>query len=120
MISHRQITSEEYRFAVAVFGNTLPPMDKLYLTNLSHGGGRAYTWPNLDHSVVLNPDKAFENLMAITNGSYPTRGQLSFMRWRMHGKFRRSPSHPACSARSFFRLAYMILDPPAKHGAAMD
>jgi len=76
MISHRQITSEEYRFAVAVFGNTLPPKDKLYLTNLSHGGGHAFTWPNLDHSVVLNLDKAFENLMAITNGSYPTCGQL--------------------------------------------
>jgi len=76
MIAHRQITADEYRFAVTVFGNTLPPMDRLYLTNLSHGGGRAYTWPDLDHSVVLNLDKAFDDPMGFTNGSYPTRGQL--------------------------------------------
>ena len=58
-------------------------------------------------SVVLNLDKAFENLMANTNASYPTRGQLSFMMACMQANSD-EVIHPLC-LRSFFRLAYMIL-----------
>jgi hypothetical protein len=76
LIKHRQITAEEYRFASIVFGDTLPPADRIYLTNLSHGGGRLYTWPNLDGSVVVNLNEAFDHPLDFTNGSYTTKGQV--------------------------------------------
>ena len=76
MIRHRQVTAEEYRFASAVFGNTLPPRERLYLTNLSHGGGRKYTWPNVDGSVLVNLDTAFDDPMHYAGQKYPTRGQV--------------------------------------------
>ncbi len=79
MIEHRQLSDEEYRFAGVVFGNTLPPQDRIYVTNLSHGGGRKYTWPNVDHSVLLNMGDAFDDPMRHVEGSgasYPTAGQV--------------------------------------------
>ena len=76
MIKHRQVTDDEYRFAATVFGNTLPPRDRLYLTNLSHGGGRKYTWPNVDGSVVVNLDNAFDDPMRYSDNGYPTKGQV--------------------------------------------
>jgi hypothetical protein len=77
LIKHRQITAEEYRFASTVFGNTLPPPERIYLTNLSHGGGRLYTWPNLDGSVVVNLNDAFDDPMHYNrNRNYPTNGQV--------------------------------------------
>ena len=77
LIKHRQITAEEYRFASTVFGNTLPPPERIYLTNLSHGGGRLYTWPNLDGSVVVNMNDAFDDPMHYNkNSHYPTNGQV--------------------------------------------
>ena len=47
LIRHRQISTEEYDFARTVFGNTLPPRERIFLTNLSYGGGRSIhgrTW----------------------------------------------------------------------------
>ena len=77
MIRHRQMTVEEYQFAQAVFGDTLPPRDRLYITNLSHGGGRLYTWPNVDGSVVLNLNDAFDDPVHQVEGyPYTTRGQV--------------------------------------------
>src|SRR3954454_11073701 len=46
MIKHRMMTIEEYRFASTVFGDTLPARERFFITNLSHDGGRNYTWPN--------------------------------------------------------------------------
>lgn len=120
MISHRQITSEEYQFAVTVFGNTLPPMDKLYLTNLSHGGaahilGRISIIPWCSIST-----RHLRIRWALRMVLTRLRGSFSFMRWRMHGKSRRSRLPRACSARSSFRPAHMIQAPPAEHGATMD
>lgn len=78
MIKHRQLTSEEYRFASTVFGDTLPPRERIYVTNLSHGGGRKYTWPNLESSILLNLDDAFDDPMHYTDPihGYGTRGQV--------------------------------------------
>lgn len=77
MIKHRQMTSEEYEFAGTVFGDTLPKRDRLYLTNLSHGGGRKYTWPDLDGSVIVNLGDAFDNPMHYAGGKqYPAPGQV--------------------------------------------
>jgi hypothetical protein len=79
MIDHKQMSVEEYRFASTVFGDgTLPPREKFFLTNLSHGGGRKYTWPNLDGSILMNLGKAFDDPMGYTDAEngYTTRGQV--------------------------------------------
>ena len=76
MIKHRQMTSEEYRFASTVFGNTLPPRERFYITNLSHGGGHKYTWPNVDGSILLNLDDAFDHPMDYASSGYNTKGQV--------------------------------------------
>jgi hypothetical protein len=76
MIKHRQLTNEEYQFASTVFGNTLPPRERIYVTNLSHDGGRKYTWPNLDGSIVLNLNDAFDHPMDYASSGYPTKGQV--------------------------------------------
>lgn len=90
LIKHRQMTVEEYRFATTVFGNTLPPREKFYLTNLSHDGGRKYTWPNLDGSIVLNLDDAFDDPIHYGKGGYPTQGQVFIHElthaWQIHTK----------------------------------
>ena len=76
LIGHRQLNDEEYAFATVVFGDTLPPRDRIYVTNLSHGGGHKYTWPNVDHSVLLNLGDAFADPMHHSDAAYPTRGQV--------------------------------------------
>lgn len=76
VIKHRQMTVEEYEFAAPVFGNTLPPREKFYVTNLSHDGGRKYTWPNVDHTIVLNLGEAFADPIHYSDGAYPTMGQV--------------------------------------------
>jgi hypothetical protein len=82
LIRHRQIRQDEYDFAREVFGNTLPPVEQLYLTNLSHDGGRKYTWPNVDGNILLNLGDAFDDPMGHVEGgdmtpgaAYTTRGQ---------------------------------------------
>jgi hypothetical protein len=75
MIKHRTMTDEEYRFANTVFDGTLPPKDRIFLTNLSHGGGRKYTWPSLDGSVIVNLNTAFDDPMHSFDSDYPTKGQ---------------------------------------------
>ncbi len=76
LIKHRQMTDLEYQFAGVVFGNTLPPKERIYLTNLSHGGGRCYTWPSVDGSTIVNLNLAFDDPMHHAEGSYPANGQV--------------------------------------------
>ena len=83
LIRHRQIHLDEYAFAQVVFGDTLPPMEKLYLTNISTDGGRKYTWPNVDGNILLNLGDAFDDPMGHVEGTdmtlgaaYTTRGQV--------------------------------------------
>jgi hypothetical protein len=86
LIKHRQLHQDEYDFAREVFGNTLPPIEKLFVTNLSHGGGRKYTWPNVDGNILLNLGDALDDPrgpMGHTEGQstdagaeYTTRGQV--------------------------------------------
>lgn len=76
LIEHRQIHQDEYDFAQVVFGDTLPPMEKLYLTNLSHDSGRKYTWPNVDGNILLNLGDAFGDPVHHNDGGYPTQGQV--------------------------------------------
>jgi hypothetical protein len=78
LIKHRQMTDEEYRFANVVFGDTLPPREKFFITNLSHGGGHKYTWVNVDRSILMNLDDAFDDPMHYSDAAhdYGTKGQV--------------------------------------------
>src|ERR1044072_7109957 len=46
LIKQRHMTPQERAFAEKVFGNSLPPNDKIFLTNLTGIGGREFTIPN--------------------------------------------------------------------------
>jgi hypothetical protein len=83
LIKHRQLRQDEYDFAYQVFMGTLPPIEKIYVTNLSHDGGLKYTWPNVDGNILLNLGDAFDDPVHHAEGSSPnpgdryvTRGQV--------------------------------------------
>jgi hypothetical protein len=64
LIKTRPIRDDEKDFARLVFGNTLDEMfneNKVWITNLSHDNGRKFTIPNLDGSVLLNLDDAYDD-----------------------------------------------------------
>jgi hypothetical protein len=54
IVRHRPITVDEENFAANVFKGTLPSRHRLVLTNLAAVAGRAFTWPNVDGSILLN------------------------------------------------------------------
>jgi hypothetical protein len=62
-IKHRSMTQSEIEFAAKVFSDTLP-IKRIILTNLSHDGGREYTIPNLDGSILVNLNNAYDNPMS--------------------------------------------------------
>lgn len=69
IVDHRTLTEDEYAFAQIVFGDTLPARERIYVTNLSSDGGRAYTWPNVDHSILLNLNLAYDDPVHYKIGS---------------------------------------------------
>lgn len=79
LIKQRLITKAEYDLANGVFQGTLPPMDKIMLTNLSGIGGRAFTMPGADKMIYVNLGDDYDdpvNHPPTYNGSYPMPGQL--------------------------------------------
>ncbi len=59
----RELTDEEYRWANdQVFSGTLPPRDRIVLTDSIGAGGRAFTLPRFDGKITVNmgPD-AFDD-----------------------------------------------------------
>src|SRR5262245_7452234 len=92
LIKNRNPTPEEYAFAQGVFGDTLPPRDHIYITNLSGLEGRAFTSPDkilgghymlnlgvdvkgADGTMSASPECPDEPVKCRTN-SYPAAGQL--------------------------------------------
>ena len=76
LVDHRMLTEDEYGFASVVFGDTLPPRDRIYVTNLSRSPGRAYTWPNVDHSILLNLGDGYADPVRFTKTGYSMPGQV--------------------------------------------
>nr|WP_298830182.1 hypothetical protein [uncultured Planococcus sp.] len=78
LVKHRPMSVEEYAFANLVFKGTLPPRERIILTNLTGLGGRIFVAPNIDGGVLLNlGDEVFQNPMGTTRGSnYPTPGEV--------------------------------------------
>ena len=63
-IKTRLIRDDEKDFARHLFGNTLDEKfneNKVWITNLSHDGGHKFTIPNLDGSILLNLDDAYDD-----------------------------------------------------------
>jgi hypothetical protein len=82
LIQHRHLRQDEYDFAQVVFDGTLPPIEKIFVTDLSHDGGRKYTWPNVDGNILLNLGDAFDDPVHHAEGNgkkgdaYVTQGQV--------------------------------------------
>ncbi len=53
--ARRQLHQEEYDWANAVvFKGSLPPIEKIWLTDTIGAGGRAFVWPEPDGNITLN------------------------------------------------------------------
>lgn len=52
----RQLTREEYDWANApdIFAGSLPPLDRIVLTDTIGGGNRAFTFPRFDGKITVN------------------------------------------------------------------
>jgi hypothetical protein len=76
LIKQRQIATHEYAFANRVFNNQLPPASKIWLTNLSGIGDRAFTIPGFDNgNIYLNIGDAYDNPLGPAK-HYPMNAQL--------------------------------------------
>ena len=63
VIKYRTISDAEYAFAKRIFKDQLPPQSQLILTNVAStdanaDGGRKFTIPNVDGSILLNLGEA--------------------------------------------------------------
>jgi hypothetical protein len=76
LIHSRKITGDEMAFVDQVFTGQVP-YGQIWLTNLSNGG-RAFTWPSPDGSILMNLGEAYDDPRnyADPNGSYKAKGQL--------------------------------------------
>jgi hypothetical protein len=78
IVQHRTITVEEEVFAAQVFQGTLPSRHRLVLTNLAAAVGRAFTWPNVDGSILLNMtnNSAYDDPMNYQKSPNDPKGRL--------------------------------------------
>jgi len=76
IIKQRALSEQEAAFAAKVFRGSLPPREKIILTNLSGLSGRAFTMPGVDGNIYLNLGEAFNNPLTYTNLSYAKPGQV--------------------------------------------
>ena len=80
LIKHHTIKADEYAFAQIVFGNTLPPADKITLTNIAGKDNRAFVFPMPDGSVQMNlTDRIYSapgGPTKATDPNYPLPGEL--------------------------------------------
>lgn len=87
LIKTRQLSAEERTLAEMVFGNSLPPHDKIILTNLGHPQGRAFVIPNAAGECLVNLGEAYNDPIRHTS-KYPEHGQLLIHElthtWQIH------------------------------------
>src|SRR4051812_44492385 len=88
LIRHRQMTPEERAFAEGIFGNSLPPNDRIVLTNLSGLEGAKFTCPNLNGEILINLGNAYDNPLRYSDNKYPTPGKVFIHElahaWQIH------------------------------------
>lgn len=76
LIRHRYMTSEERAFAESVFGSSLPPNDRIVLTNLEGLEGRKFVCPNINGEILVNLGNAYDNPVSYSDSSYPALGKV--------------------------------------------
>ncbi len=80
-LDHRPMREDEIRFAMRVFGSTLPT-DRILLTNMLGIGGRPFTIPTVGDKILVNLGAGFDNpatyagLGGSANTKQQTPGQL--------------------------------------------
>lgn len=78
-VDHRQLEHDERLFADQVFMGSLD-YDRIWLTNLSRDGGRAFTWPSLNNMILVNIDDAITDPTRVAryhgNNEYDAPGQV--------------------------------------------
>jgi hypothetical protein len=88
VIKTRLLSPEERALAEMVFGNHLPPYDKIILTNLGHPQGRAFVVPNAAGESLVNLGDAYYDPIRHTSAAYPEHGQLLIHElthtWQIH------------------------------------
>lgn len=77
-IRQRALSAEEAAFAHTVYGASLPPRERIILTNLAGLGGRPFTMPGLDGNIYLNMGADFDDPMP----RVPETGQVDRARSR--------------------------------------
>lgn len=78
LIQHKRLSDAgiDPRIWQSVFGDTLPPADRIILTNLSGKNGRAFTTPNIDGSILVNLGENYADPMHDKRGHYTKPYQL--------------------------------------------
>jgi hypothetical protein len=76
MIKQVQISQEAYDYANAVFAGTLPPVDQIYLTNLTGLGGKAFTLQGADENIYVNIGDGYNDPIHFHKDNYQADGQL--------------------------------------------
>ena len=78
-VEHRQLRADEQLFADQVFMGSLD-YNRIWLTNLSRDGGRAFTWPSINNMILVNIDDAITNPTKVAkyhgNDEYNAPGQV--------------------------------------------
>jgi len=70
------LSQADYDFANQVFRGSLPPREKIVLTNSLGGGGRPFTYPRFDGKIVLNLGDHYTNPRGYITDKRPKPGQL--------------------------------------------
>ena len=88
LVKTRLLSTEERALAEMVFGNSLPPFEKIILTNLGHPQGRAFVVPNAAGEALVNLGNAYDDPIRYTKASYREYGQLLIHElthvWQIH------------------------------------
>ncbi|GAA4355544.1 hypothetical protein GCM10023165_47780 [Variovorax defluvii] len=88
LVKQRTLSEQEAAFAATVFGASLPPRERIVLTNLAGLGGRAFTMPGVDGRIYLNLGTAYDAPGQYTNEHYARPGQVLIHElvhaWQIH------------------------------------
>jgi hypothetical protein len=76
LVKTRTMSAEEHTLAQMVFGNSLPPRDKIILSNIEGKDGRQFVIPNLAGESIINLGSAYEDPIRHTNNKYREHGQI--------------------------------------------
>jgi len=70
------LSQADYDFANQVFRGSLPPREKIVVSNSIGAGGRPFTYPRFDGKIVLNLGDHYTHPRGYTTSKRPVPGQL--------------------------------------------